>query len=233
MKKLKILIKGETINLCIPTAVFARKSDWYKWLNDVNITKFLAASYKNYKNTPRKQEKYFIEEKKKRFFLIISTKKNIYKGVVSLSDINKKKHTCSIALITDVNIEPELSAYAGIEAIARMTDYAFKKMNIKKINGAGHIKINNWQQRMELFGYRVDSIKKNDYLNGKKMDDSHLVSCSYIDYVKILKKRKFFWDSLEKMKKRFQKLPKNSFKKKLTNFLDNEGEKYYAKLFNL
>ena len=109
----------------------------------------------------------------------------------------------------------------------------FKKMNIKKINGAGHIKINNWQQRMELFGYRVDSIKKNDYLNGKKMDDSHLVSCSYIDYVKILKKRKFFWDSLEKMKKRFQKLPKNSFKKKLTNFLDNEGEKYYAKLFNL
>ena len=233
MKKLKILIKGETINLSIPTVDFARKSDWYKWLNDVNITKFLGTNYKNHKNTPRKQEKYFIEEKKKRFFLIISTKKNIYKGVVSLSYINKKKHTCSIALITDVNIEPELSAYAGIEAIARLTDYAFKKMNIKKIYGAGHIKISNWQQRMELFGYRIDSIKKNDYLNSKKMDDSHLVSCSHCDYVTILKKRKFFWDSLEKMKKRFKKLPKNSFKKQLMNFLDNKGSKYYTKLFNL
>ena len=159
MRKLKILIKGETINLSIPTVEFARKSNWYKWLNDTNITKFLGVNYKNYKNTPKKQEKFFIKEKKKRFFLIISTKKNIYKGVVSLSNINKKKHTCDIALITDVNVEPELSAYAGIEAIARMTDYAFKKMNIKKICGAGNIKVRNWQQRMELFGYRIDSIK--------------------------------------------------------------------------
>ena len=233
MKKLKILIKGETINLSIPTVEFARESNWYMWLNDTNITKFLGVNYKNYKNTRKKQVKFFIEEKKNRFFLIISTKKNIYKGVVSLSNINKKKHTCDIALITDVNIEPELSAYAGIEAIARITDYAFKKMNIKKIFGAGNIKIRNWQQRMELFGYRVDSIKKNDYLNGKKMEDSHLVSCSHIDYDEILKNRKFFWDSSKKMKKRFKKLPKNSFRDKLMSFLDNEGSKYYKKLFKL
>ena len=65
------------------------------------------------------------------------------------------------------------------------------------------------------------------------MEDSHLVSCSHIDYDEILKNRKFFWDSSKKMKKRFKKLPKNSFRDKLMSFLDNEGSKYYKKLFKL
>jgi len=233
MRKLKILIKGETINLCIPTVEFARKSQWYNWLNDPNITRHLSINYKNFKNTKKKQEKFFTKEKKKRLFLIISTKNNIYKGVVSLSNINKNKHTCGIALITDVNIEPELSAYAGLEAIARLTEYTFKTMNIKKICGAGLLKLGNWQQRMELFGYRVESIKKNDYLNGKKLADFHQVSCAYVDYVAILKKRKKFWDSLKKMKKRLENLPKNSFRDKFINFLDKDGSRYYKKIFNL
>ena len=80
MKKLDIFIKGETIDLCKPTLEFARKSPWYSWLNDPKITKYMGYKYKNYKNTPKKQEKFFLSERKKRMFLIISTKKKLYKG---------------------------------------------------------------------------------------------------------------------------------------------------------
>ena len=112
--------------------------------------------YKNYKNTPKKQEKFFLSERKKRLFLIISTKNKLYKGVISLSNINKNRHTCDIAIFTDTEIESENAPYAALEAIARVTQYAFEKMNIKKICGTGHIKVRNWQQRMELLGYRIN-----------------------------------------------------------------------------
>ena len=65
MKKLKILIKGETINLSKPTLGFAKKSNWYSWLNNKIITKHLHDKYKKQKNTPAKQVKFFLSEKKK------------------------------------------------------------------------------------------------------------------------------------------------------------------------
>ena len=46
MKKLKVLISGETINLSKPTLEFAKKSKWYSWLNDASITQYLSSEYK-------------------------------------------------------------------------------------------------------------------------------------------------------------------------------------------
>ena len=39
--KLDVFIKGEMIDLCIPTKEFAEKSDWYSWFNDPKINRFL------------------------------------------------------------------------------------------------------------------------------------------------------------------------------------------------
>ena len=159
-EKLKIIIKGETINLCKPTVNFARGDIWYKWLNNPLITRNLSSDYKKLNNTPHKQLKYFLKEKNKRIILIISTKNNIYKGVVSLSKFKKIHGSCEIALITDPNIEPQLAPFAGLEAIALMTQFAFEKIKIKQINGAGNINLKNWQQRMELFGYKFEGLIK-------------------------------------------------------------------------
>ena len=63
------------------------------------------------------------------------------------------------------------------------------------------------------------------------MDDSFVISCAYSDYLLIIKKRKKLWDSLKKMKKRINKLPKVGFRDKLINFLDKDGSKYYKKIF--
>ncbi len=153
---------------------------------------------------------------------------------MSLSNINKKKHTCDIALITDVNIEPELSAYAGIEAIARMTQYAFDNMKMNKISGAGRFELHNWQQRMELFGYKIETLKFNKYAINSELHNIHYVSCTYLDYLKIKKNRSgLFWDDLKTMKMRIKKLPKITFRDRLVNFLEKRGDKYYNKLFSI
>jgi len=66
MPKLKILIKGETINLCLPTLKFARGDVWYKWLNKPIIIKNLKNHYRKLNNTKKKQKKFFLKNKKKK-----------------------------------------------------------------------------------------------------------------------------------------------------------------------
>lgn len=226
MEKLKILIKGDIVNLCKPTLKFAKGDIWFKWLNNKIIVKNLHKNYKKLDNTRKKQTNFFLKENKKRLILIISTKNHNYKGVVSLSNFNKINRTCEIALITDSKIEPELAPYAGLESVALITEYAFKKLNIKTINGAGKISLKNWQQRMELFGYKFKN------LTNSKKELIYNISCSYKDYRKIILKRKKLWDNLSSMKKRIKQLPVNSFQKKYLKLNTVDKELYYKKIFN-
>ncbi len=227
MTKLQILIKGDIINLCKPTLKFAKGDIWFKWLNDPLIVKNLHTKYYKLNNTKKKQASFFLKENKKRLILIISTKAHEYKGVVSLSNFNKKNQSCEVALITDSKVEPELAPYAGLESIALITEYAFKKLNIKTINGAGKTTVKNWQQRMELFGYKFQTLIKS------KKEYIFTVKCTYKDYKKIILKRKKLWDNLNSMKKRIKKLPMNSFQKKYLKLNVLDKEFYYNRVFNL
>lgn len=233
MKKLKVFIKGETINLSKPTLEFAKKSNWYSWLNDPSIIKYLSDEYKKKKNTPTKQAKFYLKERSKRFTLIISSKKDIYKGVVSLSNFNKSRNSCEIAIITDSKIDPYLSPYAALEAIARITDYAFTKLGVREINSIGKIDTNLWFQRMELFGYKLISIIDHHYINRKKKSPLYISSCTYEDFKEIKKNRKKLWDNLKLLKKRINRLPKKSFYDEYFEFKVNKKEKYYKKIFSL
>jgi len=233
MPKLKILIKGETINLCLPTLKFAKGDVWYKWLNKKIIIKNLSNQYRKLNNTKKKQEKFFLANKNGRVLLVISTKNHIHKGIVSLSNINKNQRTCDIALISDPTIEPDLTPFAGLEAIALMTTYAFDKMNMKKINGAGNLNLKKWQQRMELFGYQFNFFEKNlEKIKYKKKLD-YVVSCNYEDYKFLIKKRGELWDGLANITLRIGKLPKMSFLDIYMSLINNKKIKYYSKIFKI
>lgn len=243
MRKLKIIVKGETINLCQPTKKFAEGDIWYKWLNDPAINKNLDKKYRKHKNTNKKQLTFFINHKKdQRKIFIISTKNHIYKGVVSLSNINNIKKTCDLALITDTKIDPLLAPYAGLEAIALMSNFAFSKLKLKRIDNNFNFTQKNWFQRMELLGYRyyfrsrytarsyssiVADIKIGD---SKKEYYNHFSSLSYEDFKVLIKKRGKIWDGLNLMKKRISKLPKKSFWEAFNKFLDNDKRRYYDKI---
>lgn len=233
MKKLKIFIKGETINLSKPTLEFAKKSNWYSWLNNKIIIRHLHQKYKKQKNTPAKQVKFFLSERKKRFMLIISTKNNLYKGIISLSNINRSRNSCELALITDVSVETHLAPYAALESVARITEHAFKNLGIKKIIADGKVDLKFWRQRMELLGYKLVSITDDNYMNKKKLPPSYISSCDYEDYKKIIKRRKHFWDNLKNMKRRISNLPKENFADVYLKFLKKHKNKYYKKLFEL
>ena len=233
MAKLKILIKGETINLCLPTLKFAKGDVWYNWLNKPIIIKNLSNQYRKLNNTKKKQEKFFLANKNGRVLLVISTKNHIYKGIVSLSNINKNQRTCDIALISDPTIEPNIAPYAGLEAIALMTTYAFDKMNMKKINGAGNLNLKRWQQRMELFGYQFNFFEKNLEKIKYKNKLNYIVSCNYEDYKYLKKKRGKLWDNLTKMKSRIEKLPKASFQDIYMNLINKKKIDYYKNICSL
>ena len=55
MEKLKIIIRGETINLCQPTKKFAGGDIWYKWLNNPDMNRHLEKKYRSFRNTKEKQ----------------------------------------------------------------------------------------------------------------------------------------------------------------------------------
>ena len=246
MQKLKIVVKGETINLCEPTKKFAGGDIWYNWLNDPEINKNLEKKYRKYKNTKKKQVKFFINHKKnQRKIFIISTKNHIYKGVVSLSQIDKVKKSCDISLLTDTKIDFLLSPYSGLEAIALISNFAFSKLKLKRIDSCFNVTQKNWFQRMELLGYKyyfrsslrglsyasiMSDTKKGDFRKGHCV---YYSSLNYEDFKSLIKKRGKIWDGLNLMKKRISKLPKKTFWDIYDQFLDNDKKGYYDKIHSL
>ena len=246
MEKLKIAMKGETINLCEPTKKFAGGDIWYKWLNDPAMNKHLNKKYRKHKNTKKKQLEFFVNYKKeKREIFIISTKNHIYKGVVSLSNIDNKEKNCDIAVLTDTKIEPLLAPYAGLEAIALISNFAFTKLKLKRIDCNFKKSQKNWFQRMEILGYKYyfrsrykiktfSSIMVDKRIGDERFGHSaYFSSLNYEDFKFVKKKRGKLWDSLNLMKKRISKLPKKSFWDMYDKFLDKDKKQYYDKIHNL
>ena len=165
--------------------------------------------------------------------LIISTKNGIYKGIVSLSNIDKARKSCEIGLVSDPTIEANLAPFAGLEAIAIITTHAFEKMNMKKINGAGSLSLKKWQQRLELLGYKFNFFDK--YLEPTKYKNklNYVVSCNMEDFKFLKKKRGKLWDNLSKMIYRISKLPKNTFQDIFQRSINNKKDIYYEKIFKL
>ncbi len=246
MEKLKIVLKGETINLCRPTIKFAGGDIWFKWINDPAMNKRLDKKYKKIKNTKKKQIKFFINHKKeKRKIFIISTKSHIYKGVVSLSKINKIEKSCDVALITDTKVEPLLAPYAGLEAMALISNFAFSKLKLKRIDCSFKVYQKNWLQRMELLGFkyyfrsRSGSKSYSSIMTDKKKGElgtrfaNYFAALSCEDFKLLKRKRGKLWDNLELMKKRISRLPKKSFLDIYDEFLDNDKRIYYDKIYKL
>tara|TARA_B100000989_G_C19532664_1_gene470992 strand:+ start:4551 stop:5297 length:747 start_codon:yes stop_codon:yes gene_type:complete len=248
MQRLKIIIKGETINLCQPTKKFAGGDIWYDWLNNPAMNLHLEKKYRKSKNTKEKQIEFFINAKKnKRKILIISTKNQIYKGVISLSKIDNVNKTCDISLLTDTKIEPLLAPYAGLEAMALMSNYAFSNLKLKRVDCAFTLIQKSWQQRTELLGYKHmfrSQYRAKTYsstwplsMSDFEVDDInkafYYTSLSYEDFKLLVKKRGKLWDSLSLMKRRISKLPRKTFYDILNNFLDNDKKMYYDRILKL
>ena len=228
--KLDIFIKGELIDLCIPTPEFAQNSSWYTWFNDPGITRFLEQGL--FPNT-QEQQLEFLSNNPHRLILIVAHRQT-YFGVVSLSAINFMKRTAEIAMALNKQLSKDYDRLFAIEAIARITEHGFEKLGLQRISAGQHITLSGWQQRMELVGYRLEGIKRFGFTKGRERIDSMWIAATVEDYQKLIILRGgSLWDNAKKMAKRLDKLPKQSLLPQLQQFQKTKGETYYQKIFEL
>ena len=228
--KLDVFIEGELIDLCVPTKEFAEKSDWYSWLNDPTTTRYL--DHGLFPNNPTRQVDFYETNKNSRLILIISDKQN-YVGAVNLSSIDLTSKQAVLGMVLSRKKNFKMLPFLGLEAIARITEHAFKVMGLNRLNSGQHVDLDGWQQRKEILGYRIEGIKRKAFVKGREVADIMISSLIYDDYLRIVKTRGKYWDSFEQMKQRIEKLPKDKFVNRLKNLLSEESEQYYDQVFKL
>ena len=226
--KLDVFIKGELIDLCIPTVEFVKQSQWYSWFNNPKTNRFLEQGA--FPNTVEDEIEFFERERKNRLILIITDKQQNELGVISLSFINFNKKTADIALVLSDNPRERLAA---LEAMARVTEHAFTTMGIKKLSAGQHKDLYKWQNLLELIGYKVEGVFENGFIKGDERVNAVHISSNLEDYKQIVAKRGSLWDSNEKMLQRKTNLPKPQFITLLNEYFDTVRKDYYDNIFSL
>jgi RimJ/RimL family protein N-acetyltransferase len=229
---LNVFIKGENVDLCIPTIKYAQESTWYNWFNSPKTTRFLEQGI--FPNTPENQIKFLQStwENLDRLILIICDKDS-YIGTISLSSINLNKKTADIALLIGEDSNTPNSDLIALESMSLLTKFGFDRMGLIKISAGQHEKLYKWQRRLELIGYRIDGFKRNGFIKGSEVANSVSISIIRSDFELIEKFRGTLWDGTDNMRNRIQNMPQESFTERLKHLILEEGNNYYFKLYQL
>ena len=230
---LDCFIRGELIDLCIPTEGFALSSNWYSWFNDEKILQYID-SQGIFPNTRESQRDYFKNLDSSRLVLIMVDKVGSSVGVISLSKINFEKKACDIALIVSNEGDRKLRPFISLEAMALMTSHGFEKLGMMRINAGQHINLKGWQKRLELIGYKLEGLHINMFVKGSHVANVMSISASYNDFEALKSIRGGgIWDGFEKMKKRTKSRPKECFCDEMIEVYQTSRTNYYKKIFDL
>ena len=230
MKNLDVFIKGEIVDLCVPTIEFAEESNWYSWFNDPDITRFLDQGV--WPNTSEQQVDFLKSTKHDRLLLVIRYQ-DVYVGVVSFSSINLLKGSAEIAIVVNKKLVKNYDQLIPLEAIARLTEHGFKSLNFKRISAGQHIALSLWQQRLELLGYKLEGIKENGFSKGIELANSVWIAVTKENFDLLKEIRGDYWDSAKRMRNRIECLPSVSYHSMLEKFVSKKGADHYKSIFNL
>ncbi len=226
--KLDVFIKGELVDLCIPTPEYAKESDWYSWFNNPKTNKFLEQGA--FPNTRDDELAFYEAERHNRVLLAILDKNGENLGIISLSFIDFAKRRADIAIVlADKDREP----LCALEASALLTTHAFTTMGLVRLEGGQHNKLKPWGNLLEIIGYRNEGIFVNGFIKGSERTNLNRIAINIEDYNFIVEKRGSLWDSNEKMLKRIRKMPKQCYVDKLLDFYKTTREDYYKEVFAL
>jgi RimJ/RimL family protein N-acetyltransferase len=230
--KLDVFIEGELINLCVPTRGYALTSDWYSWFNDKTTVKYLFQGV--FPNTQEDQLQFFETLKdRKRLCLIIQRKSNSeYVGVVSLSNLNYQTRSAELAIvITSKKGRGREMPLVSLEAIARVSEWGFLEIGLHRILAGLHRDHEGLQNRMEIFGFRLEGILRKEFVKGAMVGDVIKIACIKEDYLRICENRGRYWPGSDEVMRRIKSLPEATFASRLEQFLKTEGEAYYDQIF--
>jgi len=228
-KTFDVFIEGEVVDLCVPSDEAWVLEQWYHWFNDPETTQYLEQGV--YPNTIKSQKKYYesIVDSKDRIVLLIKPKKNDYfVGVVSLSFIDFYRRQCFFSMVIGRHDNVPDSIFYAMEAKCRMTEHAFEKLGIERINSGQVVDLIKWQRWQILFGYQMEGILRKHFRKGNKSLDVITSSCLIEDYLKIKVIRNgSLWPGKSKLFELLKVLPEVSLIDKMKEWLCREREEMW------
>lgn len=231
-ERFDIFIKGEVIDLCVPSLDDWVIDQWYRWFNDPKVTKYLEQGI--FPNTKEKQKQFFklyIENDKRIVLLIKPKNKDYFVGVANLSSIDTKHRRCDFAMVIGKQDNSPDSIFYAIEAKCRMTEHAFEKLGVERINSGQAIDLIKWQRWQVLFGYQTEGILRKSVRKGHKVYDSMTSSCLLEDYLRLKEMRNgSLWPGKKRMFELLREIPRETMIDSLKNWLGSEREKNWDML---
>ena len=176
-----VFIEGTNIDLVVLTSEIVEKTNWYKWFNDEESTKYMQQHY--YPNSKELQLKYFKEEiegsDKKLQLGIYHKKDKILIGTISLNNIDFQHRKCEISGFIGEKKYQTLKPF--LEANKLLIKHAFEQLNMNRIYGGALNKdVSDFFVRMlnfETEGVLIDDVYKNGHWN-----NVHLIGLLKKDY---------------------------------------------------
>jgi RimJ/RimL family protein N-acetyltransferase len=221
-KDIDVFISGETVDLCVASEKDWVINQWYKWFNDSEVTKNLAQG--GFPNTHEQQTEFFRNSVKDRLILMIRPKnQDFFIGVISLSGIDFVQRQCDTAMVIGKQLDHKDSMYFGLEAKALITEHAFIKLGMERVNSSQITDLLKWQRTQILFGFQVEGIQRNKFRKGYKVYDVIVSSCLLSDYLAVIDERKNYWPGKLIVYRMMRELPRCQLIENLIGYL-NEGQ---------
>ena len=225
--ELDVFIRGEVVDLCVPNRSSWFIEQWYGWFNDPEVTRYLCRG--EFPNTKEKQLKFYdslIENDDKVVLIIKPKNKQYYVGVASLTSVDFKKRQCEFARVIGKQDNSPDSIFYAIETKCRLTEHAFEKLGVERINSGQIKELIKWQRWQILFGYQIEGILRKSARKGHKVYDSMISSCLLEDYLRLKEMRGgSLWPGKRKMFELLRGVPKETMIDRLLYWLDSEREK--------
>lgn len=225
--KIDVFISGETIDLCVASDDDWVINQWYKWFNDENVTTYLGQGV--FPNTIEQQKEFLKNAGKDRLILMIRPKnENFFIGVISLSSISFSQRQCDTAMVIGKQLDHKDSMYFGLEAKALITQHAFEKLGMERVNSSQVTDLIKWQRTQILFGFQVEGIQRKRFRKGYTSYDVMVSSCLLEDYLVIREERGSYWPGKSTLYRMMRELPRCQLIENLISYL-KDGQREMSK----
>jgi RimJ/RimL family protein N-acetyltransferase len=228
-----VFIKGETIDLCVPSDDKWVLDQWFRWFNRDEITTYLAQGI--YPNTLKSQKAFYdtLVNNDSRIVLLIKPKEyDGFIGVASLSSINLVHRRCDFSMVIGERLNTTGSLFYGLEAKALLTQHAIEKVGLERVNSSQILDLVRWQNWQILFGYQIEGISRKKFRKGDKVYDVLLSACLLEDYQSLINMRNgSLWPGKSKMFQLLKDLPKKTLIEDLSILLPEKQKHYWNEVF--
>lgn len=162
---------------------------YFDWLNDYEITKYMESG--SFPNTVEKMQEYFRNVGRSGnnvLLAIIDMETDEHIGNVRLGPINWIHRTSFLGIMIG---EKEFSGKGyGTEALKLVVDYAFNRLNLRKISADMNASNKASVRAYEKAGFKVEGRRKDElYVNGK-YHDAIIMGLTKVDFQEGLTKSK-------------------------------------------